>query len=107
MGQPSHILTTIWLGRTIARYVTVFFSLYSLVTNFLTDSQNIFCLRIKICSPTPPTPPQFSPCCNAPNGTNNVISRLQGDYEKAGLYYLTSVKESNKPQEFELPSYGL
>ncbi|KAG5559135.1 hypothetical protein RHGRI_008902 [Rhododendron griersonianum] len=52
-------------------------------------------------------PPQFSPCCNAPNGTNNVISRLQGDYEKAGLYYMASVKESNKPQEFVLPYYGL
>ncbi|XP_058186995.1 protein CTR9 homolog isoform X1 [Rhododendron vialii] len=31
----------------------------------------------------------------------------KGDYEKAGLYYMASVKESNKPQEFVLPYYGL
>ncbi|GKA65321.1 protein CTR9 [Tanacetum coccineum] len=31
----------------------------------------------------------------------------KGDYEKAGLYYMASVKEVNKPQEFILPFYGL
>ncbi|KAF8401080.1 hypothetical protein HHK36_014383 [Tetracentron sinense] len=31
----------------------------------------------------------------------------KGDYEKAGLYYMASVKESNKPREFVLPYYGL
>uniref|UniRef100_A0A5B7AH77 Uncharacterized protein n=1 Tax=Davidia involucrata TaxID=16924 RepID=A0A5B7AH77_DAVIN len=31
----------------------------------------------------------------------------KGDYEKAGLYYMASVKESNKPHEFALPYYGL
>ncbi|XP_059634757.1 protein CTR9 homolog [Cornus florida] len=31
----------------------------------------------------------------------------KGDYEKAGLYYMASVKEINKPQEFILPYYGL
>ncbi|GMH18099.1 hypothetical protein Nepgr_019940 [Nepenthes gracilis] len=31
----------------------------------------------------------------------------KGDYEKAGRYYMASVKESNKPQEFVLPYYGL
>ncbi|KAK3034481.1 hypothetical protein RJ639_032470 [Escallonia herrerae] len=31
----------------------------------------------------------------------------KGDYEKAGLYYMASVKEINKPQEFVLPYYGL
>ncbi|KAA8523306.1 hypothetical protein F0562_009729 [Nyssa sinensis] len=29
----------------------------------------------------------------------------KGDYEKAGLYYMASVKESNKPHEFVLPYY--
>lgn len=31
----------------------------------------------------------------------------KGDYEKAGLYYMASVKEINKPQDFVLPYYGL
>ncbi|XP_052181435.1 protein CTR9 homolog [Diospyros lotus] len=31
----------------------------------------------------------------------------KGDYEKAGLYYMAAVKESNKPQDFVLPYYGL
>ncbi|XP_042498406.1 protein CTR9 homolog [Macadamia integrifolia] len=31
----------------------------------------------------------------------------KGDYEKAGLYYMASVKEINKPHEFVLPYYGL
>ncbi|KAK9275357.1 hypothetical protein L1049_022621 [Liquidambar formosana] len=31
----------------------------------------------------------------------------KGDYEKAGLYYMASVKESSKPHEFVLPYYGL
>lgn len=31
----------------------------------------------------------------------------KGDYEKAGLYYMASVKESNRPQDFVLPYYGL
>ncbi|RVX05414.1 Protein CTR9-like [Vitis vinifera] len=31
----------------------------------------------------------------------------KGDYEKAGLYYMASVKESNKPHDFVLPYYGL
>nr|XP_043614945.1 protein CTR9 homolog [Erigeron canadensis]XP_043614946.1 protein CTR9 homolog [Erigeron canadensis]XP_043614947.1 protein CTR9 homolog [Erigeron canadensis] len=31
----------------------------------------------------------------------------KGDYEKAGLYYMASVKEISKPQEFILPFYGL
>ncbi|CAK9141000.1 unnamed protein product [Ilex paraguariensis] len=31
----------------------------------------------------------------------------KGDYEKAVRYYMASVKESNKPQEFVLPYYGL
>ncbi|KAL2466315.1 Protein CTR9-like protein [Abeliophyllum distichum] len=30
----------------------------------------------------------------------------KGDYEKAGMYYMASVKESNKPREFVLPYYG-
>ncbi|GMN53019.1 hypothetical protein TIFTF001_022163 [Ficus carica] len=31
----------------------------------------------------------------------------KGDYEKAGLYYMASVKEVNKPREFVFPYYGL
>ncbi|KAF3439669.1 hypothetical protein FNV43_RR17947 [Rhamnella rubrinervis] len=31
----------------------------------------------------------------------------KGDYEKAGLYYMASVKEINKPHEFVFPYYGL
>ncbi|EPS64759.1 hypothetical protein M569_10012, partial [Genlisea aurea] len=31
----------------------------------------------------------------------------KGDYEKAGMYYMASVKESNTPHEFVLPYYGL
>lgn len=31
----------------------------------------------------------------------------KGDYEKAGMYYMASVKESNNAQEFVLPYYGL
>ncbi|XP_071911195.1 protein CTR9 homolog [Coffea arabica] len=31
----------------------------------------------------------------------------KGDYEKAGMYYMASVKEINKPHEFVLPYYGL
>ncbi|XP_047319890.1 protein CTR9 homolog [Impatiens glandulifera] len=31
----------------------------------------------------------------------------KGDYEKAGLYYMASVKEISKPQDFVLPYYGL
>ncbi|GAB4838024.1 Protein CTR9 [Ancistrocladus abbreviatus] len=31
----------------------------------------------------------------------------KGDCEKAGRYYMASVKESSKPQEFVLPYYGL
>ncbi|KAL5572369.1 hypothetical protein UlMin_021966 [Ulmus minor] len=31
----------------------------------------------------------------------------KGDYEKAGLYYMASVKEINKLQEFVFPYYGL
>ncbi|KAL0333713.1 UNVERIFIED_CONTAM: protein CTR9 [Sesamum angustifolium] len=31
----------------------------------------------------------------------------KGDYEKAGMYYMASVKESNNPHEFVLPYYGL
>ncbi|XP_024017185.1 protein CTR9 homolog [Morus notabilis] len=31
----------------------------------------------------------------------------KGDYEKAGLYYMASVKEVNKPNEFVFPYYGL
>lgn len=31
----------------------------------------------------------------------------KGDYEKAGLYYMASVKEINKPHEFIFPYYGL
>lgn len=31
---------------------------------------------------------------------------FQGDYDKAGLYYMASVKEINKPREFVLPYYG-
>ncbi|PKU74041.1 protein CTR9 homolog [Dendrobium catenatum] len=31
----------------------------------------------------------------------------KGDFEKAGRYYMASVKEINKPQEFALPFYGL
>ncbi|KAH9801929.1 protein CTR9-like [Citrus sinensis] len=30
----------------------------------------------------------------------------KGDYEKAGLYYMASVKEINKPHEFIFPYYG-
>ncbi|PPR86876.1 hypothetical protein GOBAR_AA33811 [Gossypium barbadense] len=32
---------------------------------------------------------------------------LQGDFEKAGFYYMASIKEINKPQEFVFPYYGL
>ncbi|PKA61607.1 putative UDP-N-acetylglucosamine--peptide N-acetylglucosaminyltransferase SPINDLY [Apostasia shenzhenica] len=31
----------------------------------------------------------------------------KGDFDKAGRYYMASVKEINKPQEFALPFYGL
>ncbi|ONK66487.1 uncharacterized protein A4U43_C06F8710 [Asparagus officinalis] len=31
----------------------------------------------------------------------------QGDFEKAGRYYMASVKEINRPQDFVLPFYGL
>ncbi|PIA27250.1 hypothetical protein AQUCO_08200042v1 [Aquilegia coerulea] len=31
----------------------------------------------------------------------------KGDYEKAGLYYMASVKESSRPHDFVLPYYGL
>ncbi|XP_004243718.1 protein CTR9 homolog isoform X2 [Solanum lycopersicum] len=31
----------------------------------------------------------------------------KGDYEKAGMYYMASVKESSKPHDFVLPYYGL
>ncbi|WOH08975.1 hypothetical protein DCAR_0728426 [Daucus carota subsp. sativus] len=31
----------------------------------------------------------------------------KGDFEKAGLYYMASVKEIDKPKEFVLPYYGL
>ncbi|KAL7133247.1 hypothetical protein ABFS83_12G127900 [Erythranthe nasuta] len=31
----------------------------------------------------------------------------KGDYEKAGMYYMASVKESNNADEFVLPYYGL
>ncbi|XP_058080007.1 protein CTR9 homolog [Magnolia sinica] len=31
----------------------------------------------------------------------------KGDYEKAVRYYMASVKESNRPQDFVLPYYGL
>ncbi|XP_073043941.1 protein CTR9 homolog [Primulina eburnea] len=31
----------------------------------------------------------------------------KGDYEKAGMYYMASVKESNNPRDFVLPYYGL
>ncbi|XP_057971236.1 protein CTR9 homolog isoform X2 [Malania oleifera] len=31
----------------------------------------------------------------------------KGDYEKAGLYYMASVKEIRKPRDFILPYYGL
>lgn len=31
----------------------------------------------------------------------------KGDFEKAGRYYMASVNEINKPQEFALPFYGL
>ncbi|KAL8159069.1 hypothetical protein V2J09_000606 [Rumex salicifolius] len=31
----------------------------------------------------------------------------KGDYDKAGRYYMASVKEVSKPQEFVLPYYGL
>lgn len=32
---------------------------------------------------------------------------IQGDYEKAGMYYMASVKESNSAHEFVLPYYGM
>ncbi|MCL7045307.1 hypothetical protein MKW94_011606 [Papaver nudicaule] len=31
----------------------------------------------------------------------------KGDFEKAGYYYMASVKESTRPQDFVLPYYGL
>ncbi|XP_022729017.1 protein CTR9 homolog isoform X2 [Durio zibethinus] len=31
----------------------------------------------------------------------------KGDYEKAGFYYMASIKEINKPHEFVFPYYGL
>lgn len=33
-------------------------------------------------------------------------TELQGDYDKAGVYYMASVKEISKPQEFIFPYYG-
>lgn len=36
----------------------------------------------------------------------SISTGLQGDYEKAGLYYMASVKEINKPHEFVFPYYG-
>ncbi|ONK66402.1 uncharacterized protein A4U43_C06F7470 [Asparagus officinalis] len=39
---------------------------------------------------------------------NNIPALLgQGDFEKAGRYYMASVKEINRPQDFVLPFYGL
>lgn len=35
------------------------------------------------------------------------ICLIQGDYEKAGMYYMASVKESNNAHEFVLPYYGM
>ncbi|KAJ1437134.1 Tetratricopeptide-like helical domain superfamily [Sesbania bispinosa] len=35
------------------------------------------------------------------------IRKGMGDYDKAGVYYMASVKEVNKPHEFVFPYYGL
>lgn len=35
-----------------------------------------------------------------------LIAGFQGDYEKAGFYYMRSVKGINKPLEFVFPYYG-
>ena len=41
------------------------------------------------------------------HSTSNVLFHgFQGDYEKAGLYYMASVKEVSKPHEFVFPYYG-
>lgn len=41
------------------------------------------------------------------HSTSDVLfPGFQGDYEKAGLYYMASVKEVNKPHEFVFPYYG-
>ncbi|KAL5158478.1 Protein CTR9 [Glycine soja] len=37
----------------------------------------------------------------------NDLDRSMGDYDKAGVYYMASVKEVNKPHEFVFPYYGL
>ncbi|GAU27975.1 hypothetical protein TSUD_373700 [Trifolium subterraneum] len=36
-----------------------------------------------------------------------IFSSSQGDYDKAGVYYMASVKEISKPHEFVFPYYGL
>jgi len=43
--------------------------------------------------------------CNIADGTDFFFSP-QGDYDKAGVYYMASVKEVNKPHEFVFPYYG-
>ncbi|PNX79420.1 RNA polymerase-associated protein CTR9, partial [Trifolium pratense] len=35
------------------------------------------------------------------------VSSSVGDYDKAGVYYMASVKEISKPHEFVFPYYGL
>jgi len=36
----------------------------------------------------------------------SCFSSPQGDYDKAGVYYMASVKEISKPHEFVFPYYG-
>lgn len=35
-----------------------------------------------------------------------IFAGFQGDYDKAGVYYMASVKEISKPLEFVFPYYG-
>lgn len=35
-----------------------------------------------------------------------IFTGFQGDYDKAGVYYMASVKEISKPLEFVFPYYG-
>ncbi|KAB2618323.1 RNA polymerase-associated protein CTR9-like protein [Pyrus ussuriensis x Pyrus communis] len=38
---------------------------------------------------------------------SDSLELYKGDYEKAGVYYMASVKEISKPHEFVFPYYGL
>jgi len=48
------------------------------------------------------------PCFVKSHSYHNLARsyRSKGDYETTGRYYMASVKESQKPQDFVLPYYG-